>query len=468
MHSEPFKPAAQGPRDRFLSKGRGRALWRKVLAPVTVIVGIAAVESITAYFPEMPELAPIILVWVAIAGFVAGLESGALSSLIAVTYALFIVSGRHADHATALSICAQAIFIAGAAPVLGIMAGSMRGRVNMTAETLHRHLANTPLGVIELYDDFEVRVWAGAAEAIFGISGKAAVGKNLFELEGVFYSEDDGKEAKKILEVLQRGASSHAVHESRNEGEHGWTGHSRWFWSSTLREGWRGSRFLVLVEDITERVRIQEELEHSKSEIIDRLLRAAEYRDDATGVHVVRMSRYCEALGRAAGMNNEECDLLRRASPMHDIGKIGIPDQILQKPGKLTPEERDIMKAHTLIGAELLGGSDHALLQLAEKIAMTHHEKWDGTGYPQGIKGEDIPLVGRICAVCDVFDALTSVRPYKSAWLFVEAVSEIEALSGTHLDPHLVPLFKEILPEFAAIREEYEAESNTSLNKEAA
>lgn len=468
MNPEPFEPAAQGPRGGFLSKGRGRALWRKVLAPVTVMVGIAAVEIITAYFPEMPEAAPVILVAVAFAGFVAGLESGVLSSLIAVTYALFLVSARHADHATALPICAQAIFIAGAAPALGITAGAMRRRVNMTAETLHRHLGNTPLGVIELYDDFEVRVWAGAAETIFGISSKDAVGKSLFELEGVFYSEDDGKEAKKILEVLQRGAISRAVHESRNEGEHGWTGHSRWFWSSTLHEGWRGSRFLVLVEDITERVRIQEELEHSKSEIIDRLLRAAEYRDDATGVHVVRMGRYCEALGRAAGMNNEECDLLRRASPMHDIGKIGTPDYILQKAGELTPEERDIMKAHTLIGAELLAGSDHALLQMAEVITRTHHEKWDGTGYPQGLKGEDIPLVGRVCAVCDVFDALTSVRPYKTAWLVVEAVAELDRLAGKHLDPHLVPLFKEILPEIAAIRAELEAESNTALNQDAA
>ena len=141
----------------------------------------------------------------------------------------------------------------------------------------------------------------------------------------------------------------------------------------------------------------------------------------------------------------------RKASPMHDIGKIGIPDNILLTPEKLTDEEFDVIKTHPFIGANILTGSDHTLIEMAEKIALTHHEKWDGTGYPRGLKGEEIPLVGRICAVCDVFDALTSERPYKDAWSVERAHHELQRLAGTHLDAKLVDLFIEILPEIEAI-----------------
>jgi len=451
MGASPFQRFSARPQHGFLSRGRGRALWRKVLAPVTVLVGIAVVELLVAYFPNLPEPAPIILVGVAFSGFVAGLESGVLSSLIAMAYAFFLVTDRHGGHGTTIPLCVHAAFLGGASPLLGIMSGRLRNTINRTAETLQSHLRNTPLGVIELYDDFEVRLWAGSAEMIFGFTSKEAVGKNIFDLPGVFFGDDDSDEARRVLEELGSGEISRAVHHSRTDSSKGDPGHSRWFWSTTLESYWGESRYLVLVEDITERVKAQELLEASKTELIERLVRAVEYRDNKTGFHVARISLYCEALGRAAGLDKEECDLLRKASPMHDIGKIGIPDSILLTSEKLTDEEFDVIKKHPFIGANILTGSDHTLIEMAEKIALTHHEKWDGTGYPRGLKGEEIPFVGRICAVCDVFDALTSERPYKRAWSVSEAIHELDLLAGAHLDAKLVEQFKGILPEIEAI-----------------
>lgn len=207
---------------------------------------------------------------------------------------------------------------------------------------------------------------------------------------------------------------------------------------------------------LEERVRERtQELSESQKEIIYRLGRTAEYRDHETALHVVRMSHLSARLGKESGMDEKEVETLLMASPFHDIGKIGIPDKILLKPGKLTDEEREIMKTHTVIGGEILSGSKWGLLVMAEEIALTHHEKWDGSGYPKGTKGEEIPLVGRIVALCDVFDALTSSRPYKEEWSFEDSFAYIEEQSGKHFDPNLVDLFKNILPEMIAIRKEY-------------
>ncbi|MCA9470693.1 MAG: response regulator [Nitrospirales bacterium] len=196
-------------------------------------------------------------------------------------------------------------------------------------------------------------------------------------------------------------------------------------------------------------------LEDTQREVIHRLGRAAEYRDNDTGSHIVRMSHYAAILAQAAGMTEEECKLVQQAMPMHDIGKIGIPDDILLKPDQLTSEEWHTMRRHTLIGAELLSGSDSPLLQMAEIIALTHHEKWDGSGYPNKLSGEDIPLPGRICAICDIFDALTSQRPYKEAWAVEDAIKHIHELSGTHLDPHLVERFEDMLPLMLEVQRTY-------------
>lgn len=208
-----------------------------------------------------------------------------------------------------------------------------------------------------------------------------------------------------------------------------------------LRE--RAREALRLEEAVQKRTR---ELEESQLEIVRSLGRAGEYRDNETGMHVLRMSRYCELLAKAAGLGDAFAKQLLEASPMHDVGKIGIPDSILLKPGKLEPREFEIMKSHAAIGAEIIQNCGTPLLEMARTVARCHHEKWDGTGYPAGLKGEDIPIEARVVAICDVFDALTSHRPYKRAWPVEEAVALLQRDAGKHFDPKLVPVFLSILP----------------------
>jgi HD-GYP domain-containing protein (c-di-GMP phosphodiesterase class II) len=183
------------------------------------------------------------------------------------------------------------------------------------------------------------------------------------------------------------------------------------------------------------------DLRESQLEIVRRLSHAVESRDDETGVHTTRMSRMCSALAREAGLRDDQIELLLHAASMHDIGKIAIPDRVLLKPGPLDTDEWELMKTHTLVGAEMLAGSRSPVVQMGEVIALSHHERWDGSGYPHALQGEDIPLVARVCAVCDVFDALVSDRPYKSAWQVDDALEELRRLAGNHLDPELVALF---------------------------
>lgn len=197
------------------------------------------------------------------------------------------------------------------------------------------------------------------------------------------------------------------------------------------------------------------EVEDTQLKVIERLGRAGEYRDNETGAHVLRMSRACHLLALEIGLSPRHADLILYASPMHDVGKIGIPDQILLKPGRLTPEERQTIETHTDIGADIIGDHPSEVLRLARIIAQTHHEKWDGSGYPKGLKGEEIPVESRIAAVCDVFDALTSPRPYKKAWTTEDAVSLLIAESGKHFDPDMVTTFVGMLPKILALREQF-------------
>ncbi|MBY0453561.1 MAG: response regulator [Burkholderiaceae bacterium] len=194
------------------------------------------------------------------------------------------------------------------------------------------------------------------------------------------------------------------------------------------------------------------ELHTTRLEIIRRLARAAEYRDNETGIHVQRMSLYAEAIGRRLGLPAHDLDLLLNASPMHDLGKIGISDLILLKPGKLTPEEFTVMQQHTTIGASIMDGHDSELLRTAHDIALSHHERWNGTGYPHGLAGEAIPLMARIASVADVFDALTMVRPYKKAWDIEQARQEIVHMTGTHFDPEIAAAFQACFSEILDIR----------------
>lgn len=197
------------------------------------------------------------------------------------------------------------------------------------------------------------------------------------------------------------------------------------------------------------------ELQAIQIELIYRLVRAVEFRDYRTSGHIMRMSMYTYELGKAAGLAEKDCKLLLHASTLHDIGKIGIPDEILLKPGRLKREEWEKMKTHTVKGAQILAGSSSEMIKMAEQIALTHHEKWDGSGYPRGLKGEEIPLVGRITAICDVFDALISARPYKEAWPLEEVIAELKKGCGTFFDPALTEVFLKIMPTIIKIKEEY-------------
>ncbi|QIZ75686.1 HD domain-containing phosphohydrolase [Ferrimonas lipolytica] len=197
------------------------------------------------------------------------------------------------------------------------------------------------------------------------------------------------------------------------------------------------------------------ELEQTREHIIQCLGRAAEYKDNETGLHVIRMSKYCELLARTAGLNDHFCSQLLAAAPMHDIGKIGIPDQILKKPSDLNNSEWKIMREHPELGANILGNLDTELMHMASRIALTHHERWNGGGYPYGIKKESIPLEGRIVAIGDVFDALTSDRPYKSAWSIDQTMSHLIDCRGDHFDPELLDIFIALEPELIKIREQH-------------
>ncbi|MBV8424925.1 MAG: response regulator [Candidatus Eremiobacteraeota bacterium] len=207
---------------------------------------------------------------------------------------------------------------------------------------------------------------------------------------------------------------------------------------------------------------LTEEVRKATSELLDReresifqLLRIAEFRDKDTASHIIRMGHLAALLAEKLGDSPENVEMLRLAAPMHDIGKVATPDHILLKRGKLTPEEWVIMREHTTAGYELLAKSTSRLLQAGSEIAFTHHEKYDGSGYPRGLRGEKIPMWGRITALVDVFDALTSERPYKRAWTLTETLERIKMDRGSHFDPELVDKFMTIIPEINTIKARY-------------
>lgn len=187
------------------------------------------------------------------------------------------------------------------------------------------------------------------------------------------------------------------------------------------------------------------ELEAAQVEMLDRLAWAAEYRDDETGRHIQRVGNNATILARAMGLSDEQVTLIQRAAPLHDVGKIGVPDSILLKPGRLTPQEFEVIKTHTSIGARILSEGHSSLVRMAASIAFSHHEKWDGSGYPMCIKGEEIPVEGRIVAVVDTFDALTHKRPYKEAWTVGDALDEIRRQTGSQFDPMISEAFMDSL-----------------------
>ena len=215
------------------------------------------------------------------------------------------------------------------------------------------------------------------------------------------------------------------------------------------------TRTIALQQALEWLERSEKELRLSREETIQRLAIAAEYRDSSTAQHIQRMSHYCELLARRYGLSPERCDLIRTASPMHDIGKIGTPDHVLLKPDKFTPEEFKVITQHTEIGYRILAGSDSELLKVAALIAWTHHERFDGTGYPRGLKGETIPLEGRITAIADNFDALTTQRVYKPAYDFDHAKELMLKERGKHFDPELLDIFFDSMEEITRIYDQF-------------
>lgn len=212
------------------------------------------------------------------------------------------------------------------------------------------------------------------------------------------------------------------------------------------RADWLARQVEVATEKITQR----------EKETILRLARAGEYRDEGTGNHVLRMAKYSRQIAEAlGGFSEQDCEDLEYAAPMHDIGKIGIPDGILLKPGKLNEYEWDIMQTHTTIGHSILSDSQSRYMQIGAIIALNHHERFDGKGYPNGLVGEEIPLIARVVAVADVFDALVSSRPYKKAWDTDEALAYIQQQSGTHLDPQCVDAFLQRIDAIRRIQADY-------------
>lgn len=198
------------------------------------------------------------------------------------------------------------------------------------------------------------------------------------------------------------------------------------------------------------------ELNESRFAIIRQLGRAAEFKDNETGYHIIRMSHYARLIAESVmGESNEWTDLVFQASPMHDVGKIGIPDGVLLKPAKLDEDEWALMKRHPQFGAEIIGDHDSKLLQIAKEIALTHHERWNGKGYPNGLNGKDIPLSGRIAAVADVFDALTMERPYKKAWTVEKAAELIKEEAGNDFDPNVVEHFLKVLPQIIEVKKQF-------------
>ena len=200
-----------------------------------------------------------------------------------------------------------------------------------------------------------------------------------------------------------------------------------------------------------------QELQEAYLDTINRLVLAAEYKDEDTGDHIVRMARYSALIAEKLGLPARDVQNILYAAPMHDVGKIGIQDSILLKPGKLTAEEFEIMKSHTTIGAKILGNSEAEILKIAAQIALSHHEKWNGKGYPQGLSGNEIPLFGRIVGLADVFDALTSRRPYKDPFPAEVAFEIIRGDRGKHFDPDMVDVFFENTDEVLQIKAEVDS-----------
>jgi PAS domain S-box-containing protein len=291
--------------------------------------------------------------------------------------------------------------------------------------------------------DGTITAWNPAAERMYGYSANEVIGRDGELIVPDGYRE----ELRSILRQVRDGGHARSIETVRQRRDG-----TRLDVSLTVSPVLDAAGTVVgassIARDVTERRREQalivqrgEELERSRQETLNLLARASEYRDDDTYQHTLRIGHTAALLAAACGLGDRLADIIRQAAPLHDLGKVAVPDSILLKPGKLTDEEFAIMRTHSVVGARILAGSESDILQAAEQIALTHHERWDGRGYPNGLRGEDIPIFGRIVAVADVFDALTHERPYKAAWPIDRATAEIAAGAGSQFDPSIVTAF---------------------------
>jgi PAS domain S-box-containing protein len=273
--------------------------------------------------------------------------------------------------------------------------------------------------------------------AMTGYDSQELLGKHFTDLT---HPDDRAHDAEPFTALLDGRLDRHHI-EKRYLHRDGHAIHARVAVTAIYDEAGRVFQLFTQVEDVTDGKLAAQRVEEAQFETLARLAAAAEYRDDDTGEHTRRVGELAGRLAAALGQPADLVRLIRLAAPLHDIGKIGIPDAILLKPGRLTPAEFDQMKRHTTIAAQMLAGGASAQIAIAEQIAGTHHERWDGTGYPAGLAGDAIPIAGRIVAVADVFDALTHSRPYKKAWPLADALAELRRQRGRQFDPQVIDAF---------------------------
>jgi PAS domain S-box-containing protein len=278
------------------------------------------------------------------------------------------------------------------------------------------------------------------------------IGKNCSDLR--HHKHRDSKLCEQIAQRLsQRFTANHILSNIAKDGSEYIT--NTLFYPMLRRDG-EVVEYLQIMHDVTEIFTLNEEIINTQKEVVLTMGAIGETRSQETGLHVKRVAEYSYLLAKLVGLSENEASLLKQASPMHDIGKVGIPDSILNKPGKLTSEEFETMKSHAMIGYEMLKHSKRPILRASAQVALTHHEKYDGSGYPQGLRAEDIPIYGRITAIADVFDALGHDRCYKKAWELERILDLFKQESGKHFDPNLIDLFFENLDSFLSIRDNFQ------------
>lgn len=432
-------------------------VWRRLdLSPPATLAVAGAIAAaffvIWFVFPGLAvDLLPMLAVPVALCAVALGLRGGLAAALLGSSItALLYVEGGHVHGAVGFGVHASSLL------VLGVFVGHFVDERRRLEAQVARHEELSPDLICTA--DFDGR-FTRVNPAWTRTLGYRS--EELLERPFLDFVHPDDRQAT-IAEAERQTRAGEEVLHFENRYRHA-DGSYRWLeWSS--RPDPERRQLIAVAREVTERKEAEEtvrryqelleaevqertaELEEARIEILNRLALAAEYRDDDTYEHTERVAATSASLLQALGASDEEVALIRQAAPLHDLGKLGVSDTILLKPGRLTPEELARMKLHTRLGAQILSGSRSDVLRLAEQIALTHHEWWDGSGYPSGLAGSEIPLAGRVVALADVFDALTHRRPYKEAWPVERAVEEVRSLAGRQFDPAVVEAFFSLDP----------------------